>query len=125
MGGMQRFRSSDPDQLLLLPTDMRQWLPEDDLVYFIIDVVGEVDLSAIYKAYDHRRGGGPAYEPRLMVSLLLYAYCVGLPSSRRAYFGAKWPVVSVESGHLFRGKTATHFGLKVATLGGGPKEVAG
>jgi len=83
MGGMQRFRSSDPDQLLLLPTDMRQWLPEDDLVYFIIDVVGEVDLSAIYKAYDHRRGGGPAYEPRLMVSLLLYAYCVGLPSSRR------------------------------------------
>ena len=78
-----RFKPYCPDQILLLPPDMRQWLPEGDLAYFIMDIVGEVDLSAIYNVYSRCRAGQPPYDPRMMTSLLLYAYCVGVPSSRK------------------------------------------
>jgi len=78
-----RFRPYEPDQLFLLPPDLRQWLPEDDLVYFIIDVVNELSLDPIYADYDSSRGGQPAYNPRMMSALLLYAYCIGMPSSRK------------------------------------------
>lgn len=78
-----RFRPYDPDQLLLLPPDLRQWLPEDDLVFFIQDVIETLDLRAIYWIYDGAQGGQPPYDPRLMTSLLIYAYCVGIPSSRK------------------------------------------
>ena len=83
MKNHMRFRPYDPDQLFLLPPDLKQWLPEDDLVYFIIDVVNELNLDAIYAVYDSSKGGQPAYNPRMMVGLLLYAYCVGMPSSRK------------------------------------------
>jgi transposase len=62
---------------------MKQWLPEGDLAYFIMDVVSELDLSAIYSHYSSSRSGQPPYNPRMMTSLILYAYCVGLPSSRK------------------------------------------
>ena len=78
-----RFKPYCPDQILLLPPDMRQWLPEGDLAYFIMDIIGEVDLSGIYNAYSRCRAGQPPYDPRMMTSLLLYAYCVGVPSSRK------------------------------------------
>lgn len=78
-----RFKPYCPDQLLLLPPDMKQWLPEDDLAYFIMEVVGELELSPIYNSYSRSRAGQPPYSPRMMVSLILYAYCVGLPSSRK------------------------------------------
>jgi len=77
------FRDYNPDQLILFPTDLKQWLPEDDLVYFLIDVVDELDLQPIYQEYSYRKGGQPPYHPKMMVSLLLYAYCVGMPSSRK------------------------------------------
>jgi transposase len=77
------FRPYEPNQLLLLPPDMKQWLPEDDLVYFIMDVVRGLDLSSIYREYDGTKGGQPPYDPRMMVGLLLYAYCVGVFSSRK------------------------------------------
>jgi len=77
------FKPYCPDQLLLLPPDMKQWLPEGDLAYFIMDVVGESELSPIYNSYSRSRAGQPPYSPRMMVSLILYAYCVGLPSSRK------------------------------------------
>ena len=77
------FKPYQPNQLLLLPPDMRHWLPEDDLVYFLMDVVKELDLSDIYAVYDGSRGGQPPYDPTMMTSLLLYAYCVGMPSSRK------------------------------------------
>jgi len=77
------FKPYEPNQLLLLPPDMRQWLPDDDLVYFLIDVVKELDLSAVYSSYDGSKGGQPPYNPTMMTSLLLYAYCIGLPSSRK------------------------------------------
>ena len=78
-----RFKPYCPDPLLLLPPDMKQWLPEDDLAYFVMEVVGELELSPIYNAYSRSRAGQPPYSPRMMVSLILYAYCVGLPSSRK------------------------------------------
>jgi len=79
----KRFREYNPDQLYLLPPDMKEWLPEDDLVYFVMDVVGALDLSPIYRTYDHSKGGQPAYNPTMMVSLLLYSYCIGVTSSRK------------------------------------------
>lgn len=77
------FRPYDRDQLLLLPPDMREWLGEDDLVYFILDTVGELDLSAVFRRYSRARGGQPPYNPAMMTALVLYAYCVGMPSSRK------------------------------------------
>ena len=78
-----QFKAYDLDQLLLLPPDMRQWLPQDDLAYFIIDIVNQLDLREILSRYDNSKGGQPAYHPRMMVALLLYGYCVGVPSSRK------------------------------------------
>jgi len=77
------FKPYQPNQLLLLPPDMKQWLPQDDLVYFIMDVVNELDLSAIYQSYDSSKGGQPPFDPKMMTAMLLYAYCVGVPSSRK------------------------------------------
>src|SRR5438128_4566893 len=78
------FRPYSLDQRLLLPPDLREWLPEDDLAWFISDTVDELDLSAILRSYETADGRGqPPYHPALMVKLLLYAYCVGRPSSRK------------------------------------------
>jgi transposase len=76
------FRPYDLDQLIL-PPDMREWLPEGHLANFIIDVVAGLDLSAIIDTYDASRGGQPPLDPRMMVGLLLYGYCVGTTSSRK------------------------------------------
>ena len=72
----------DPDQQLLLPAALQEWLPEDHLAYFITDVVDQLDLSAITARYEERRGG-PPYHPRIMGKVLLYGYCTGVASSRR------------------------------------------
>jgi len=83
MKTLPTFRRYDPEQLLLLPPDMTQWLSADHLVYFVRDLVGQMDLSGIYQSYDGSQGGFPPYHPEMMVSLLIYAYCVGVPSSRQ------------------------------------------
>jgi transposase len=83
MKNLKRFKPYHPNQLLLLPPDMKDWLPDDDLVYFIMEMLDRLDLSAIYDSYDGTKGGQPAFDPKMMVGLLLYAYCVGLPSSRK------------------------------------------
>lgn len=83
MKDRKTFQEYTPDQMLLLPADMREWLPEDHLVWFVRDVVAELDLRAIMAVYDGSRGGRPAYDPAMMTGLLLYAYCVGNPSSRK------------------------------------------
>jgi transposase len=78
------FRPYTLDQRLLLPPDLREWLPDDDLAWFISDTVDELDLSAILATYEDGDGRGqPPYHPAMMVKLLLYAYCIGLPSSRK------------------------------------------
>ena len=73
----------DPEQQLLLPQALQEWLPEDHLAYFISDIVDQPDLSEITARYEQERRGGPPYHPRMMVKALLYAYCIGAPSSRR------------------------------------------
>ena len=73
----------DPDQQLLLPAALQEWLPEGHLAYFISDLVDQLDLAEITARYEGERRGGPPYHPKMMVKVLLYAYCVGVPSSRR------------------------------------------
>lgn len=78
------FRPWTPEQDWLLPPSPSEWLPDEHLVYFVLDVVAELDLSAILRRYQQRDPRGEkAYDPRMMVALLLYAYCVGVASSRR------------------------------------------
>src|SRR5213083_850424 len=78
------FRPYDLDQRLLLPPDLREWLPDHHLALFVSDVVDGLDLSAILDTYESGDGRGqPPYHPAMMVKLLLYAYCVGRPSSRK------------------------------------------
>jgi transposase len=78
-----RFLPYAPGQTLLLPPDLRAWLEEGHLAYFILDVVEALDLSEIYGSYDGSRGGRPGFDPRLLVGLLIYGYCVGVTSSRK------------------------------------------
>ena len=77
------YRPYLPDQDLLLPPSLRDWLPEDHLVYFVSDVVDQLDLSAIHAWYGEERRGQPPYNPVLMTKLLVYGYCTGVFSSRR------------------------------------------
>ena len=79
-----KFRSYEPDQAYLLPPSLKDWLPEGHLAYLIMDVVRELDLGEFYDEYgEGEQGGQPAYDPRMMVSVLLLAYCAGVFSSRR------------------------------------------
>ena len=77
------YKTYDPDQLFLLPPSLKEWLPEGYLAYFVSDVVDELDLSDIEKIYSAKLQGQPPYHPALLVKLLFYAYCMGIPSSRK------------------------------------------
>jgi transposase len=78
------FRPWNPEQTLLLPPSPVDWLPENHLVFFLLDLAAELDLGEILAYYRQKDPRGErAYDPRMMVVLLLYAYCVGLPSSRK------------------------------------------
>src|SRR6266550_305145 len=76
------FVAGDRDQLLLMPPSLAEWLPADHLAWFVLDVVAELDLTSIVAAYRADGRGGAAYDPSVMVALLVYAYCVGERSSR-------------------------------------------
>lgn len=73
----------DPTQAFLLPPSPLEWLPEGHLARFVMDTVGELDLSPIFAHYDRQLRGAPPFHPRMMVSLLVYGYCLGVGSSRR------------------------------------------
>ena len=77
------FKPCDRKQKLLLPPCLLDWIPEGHLSHFIVDMVEQLDLSAIYKSYEGTGRGQPPYDPAMMVSLLLYAYCIGVASSRQ------------------------------------------
>lgn len=80
----KQFRDCNLNQLLLLPASLQDWLPEGHLARFLADVVETLDLSAIYGKYEQGDGRGlAAYDPRMMVRLLIYGYCRGVASSRR------------------------------------------
>lgn len=68
--------------MMLMPPSVAEWLPEDDLAWFVLDVVDELDLSAFLAGYRADGRGGAAYDPAMMVALLVYAYSVGERSSR-------------------------------------------
>lgn len=76
------FRPYEPGQMFLMPASLQDWLPKGHLVYFISDVVDHLDLSVIWSRYGEERGY-PPYHPAMMVKVLLYAYCLGVPSSRK------------------------------------------
>lgn len=77
------YVACDRDQLFLLPPSMADWLEEGHLAWFVIDVVAVVDTSAFHARHPNDGAGRPAYDPEMMLALLVYAYCSGLRSSRR------------------------------------------
>lgn len=77
------FIESNRDQIYLMPLSLRKWLPEEDLAWFIVDAVDQMDLMGMYLKYRSDGKGQAAYEPSMMVALLLYAYSVGARSSRQ------------------------------------------
>src|SRR3954447_9653732 len=82
--GMKKtYREWSPDQPSLLPPSPRDWLPEDDLVYFLLDTVATIDLTPISAHYERELRGQPPFHPRMMVALLLYCYATGTRSSRK------------------------------------------
>jgi transposase len=77
------FRPYVPEQELLLPPSVKDWLPDNHLAHFVSDLVDELDLSAILTPYEDEERGYPPYHPVMLTKVLLYAYCVGVFSSRR------------------------------------------
>src|SRR5512132_2311769 len=78
----QRFVACDREQSFLMPPDVREWLPERHLAWFVIDAVAEMDLEAFYAVYRVDGRSRPPFDPAMMVALLLYAYARGIRSSR-------------------------------------------
>jgi transposase len=77
------YRPYLADEELLLPPSLRDWLPENHLAYFVSDVIDNLDLAAMDAVYGDERRGQPPYDPRMMTKVLVYAYCIGVFSSRR------------------------------------------
>jgi transposase len=78
----QNFLRPRRDQLMLLPVDVRDWLGEDDIVWHVLDVVAGLDLSGFYARYRSNGQGAAAFDPAMMVALVIYAHAVGVRSSR-------------------------------------------
>jgi transposase len=78
---MSKFVDCERDQAFLLPPDLRDWIPEDDLAHFVIEAVDRVDMGAF--KVNHRGTGSAQYHPRMMLALLVYCYANGIFSSRR------------------------------------------
>jgi len=77
------FVAVDREQLMLMPPSVGDWLPEDHLAWFVVDVVAELDLTGFLSGYRADGRGGAAYDPAMMLAVLIYAYCTGERSSRR------------------------------------------
>jgi len=77
------FKNYNPKQGLLLPLSLDDWLPQNHLARFISEIVDQLDLSELYEAYRANGQGSAAYHPVMMTKILLYAYCIGMPSSRK------------------------------------------
>jgi transposase len=77
------FLRGDRHQPFLLPPDLREWLPAGHLAWFILDVVDQLDLAPFYRAHRDNGHGHPAYDPKTLLGVLLYAYCLGVRSSRQ------------------------------------------
>lgn len=80
---MKTYRPYEPDQVLLLPPSLDDWLPKGHLARFVDEIIADLDLGEIVGVYEREDRGRPPYNPTMMVKVLVYAYCVGLASSRR------------------------------------------
>ena len=80
----KKFQRYDPDQILLVAPNMHEWLPQNHLCYFVSDTVDGLDLSLFYARYDEPRRS-PPYDPRMMIKIFVYAYCLGVTSSRQIF----------------------------------------
>jgi hypothetical protein len=92
------FLRGDRDQPFLLPPDLRDWLPDGHLAWFVLDVVDQLDLTAFYRAHRNDGHGHPAYDPRLLLGVLLYGYCIGCArlggssgAASRTFPSGSWP----------------------------------
>src|SRR5215472_17902628 len=81
--GEKTYRSWEPERYQQDAHSPAAKLPEGDLVFFLLDTVPQLELSRFYAPYEHDTRGAPPYDPAMMVCLLLYAYCVGVFSSRK------------------------------------------
>src|SRR5260370_25338331 len=79
----KNYRVWDAQQSSQKPVSPREALPEDDLVLFLLDLMPQLDLSPFHQHYARERRGQPPFDVTMMVTLLVYAYCVGIPSSRK------------------------------------------
>src|SRR3954453_20606568 len=73
----QRFIACDREQSFLMPPDVREWLPEDHFAWFLLDAVESMELNAFYAVYRADGRSRPAFDPAMMVALILYAYARG------------------------------------------------
>src|SRR4051812_27757367 len=78
----QNFIGCDREQELLLPPSLREWLPQEHLAWFVLDAVAEMDLAAFVASYRDDGWGRAAHDPAMMVALFVYAYAIGVRSSR-------------------------------------------
>jgi hypothetical protein len=90
--GMKTYRPYEPNQPLVLPASLADYLPEDDLAYFVPEVVAALDLAAILAPYEREARGCPPYHPQMLVGLLLCAYARGVYSSRRIAAACRYDV---------------------------------
>lgn len=79
----RKFRPCDPNQIMLLPPSLDEWLPEDHLIHFIDDIVDSLDISAMLSVYERELRGFPPYHPAMLLKVLIYAYSTGTYSSRK------------------------------------------
>jgi transposase len=77
------YRDWSPNQSYMFPPSPQDWLPEDDLVYFLLDTIATIGLAPIFAHYERELRGQPPFHPRMMVALLLYCYATGTRSSRK------------------------------------------
>jgi transposase len=77
------YRPYEQNQLLLLPPNMREWLPAGHMAFFLSDVIDQLDISGIERVYEEELRGYPPYHPCMMLKILIYGYCNGVRSSRK------------------------------------------
>src|SRR5215212_8250711 len=112
------YRPYVPEQDLLLPPSLRDWLPEGHLAFFVSDLIDQLDLSAITTVYGQDERGYPPYHPVMMTKLLVYAYCVGVFSSRKIQ---RRLVEDVRKRHLLALQGFFEQGLQLARELGTPR----
>ena len=76
------FLAVERDQAFLMPPSLTEWLEEDHLAWFVLDAVEQMDLAVFHAGYRADGWGRAAHDPKMMVALTLYAYCIGVRSSR-------------------------------------------